>query len=240
MTSATSPSTLANLITALGAGEVAASVGGGVLAAATRAVGFVRSTVKPLHPAGETRSGVLRRQGSAEHTGVEWLDRTGVDDVLVRRSRAIGLSAPLPDIHGLAIRVPTGDGDVGDLLLASTGWGRLTRFLLTPGLSRGSRPLTTLLPYRTERGPLLVGARAAGIDSYVLAWTVGAGSWRIFGALELGDDLPDDLGDEHLSFDPVQHQIPGLEQYPTVVRLREPSYAGARATSARARAGARA
>ncbi|MFN8192422.1 MAG: hypothetical protein U0R78_18760 [Nocardioidaceae bacterium] len=229
----TSRSVAANLLTSLNAGEVAASVGGGALAVATRTLGLARAAVKPLHPEGETRLAVVRRHGSPEPTGVAWLDETGVDDVLVRQSRAVGIPAPLPDIHGVAIRVPTSDGAVGDLLLASTGWGRLTRFVLTAGPSAGTRPMTTLLPYRTDRGPLLIGARSSGPDAYVLAWTVGAGAWRIFGALELGERVSVEAGDARISFDPVQHRLPGLEQYPTVMRLREPAYAGARATSER-------
>jgi hypothetical protein len=52
--------------------------------------------------------------------------------VLVRQSRAVGLPPRVPDIFGLAVQVPTQDGRHVDLLLASTGVGRLTRFTLAP------------------------------------------------------------------------------------------------------------
>jgi hypothetical protein len=48
----------------------------------------------------------------------------------VRQSRAVGLPSPAPDIFGLAVRVPTEGGRHGDLLFATTGLGRITRFTL--------------------------------------------------------------------------------------------------------------
>lgn len=204
-----------------------ASVGGTLLAATTRAVAAVRPAAKPLHPRGEVTQGRVFRTGAVPATGVAWLDEPGVDDVLVRRSRAIGLPGSVPDIHGLAVRVPLPDGGYGDLLLASTGWGRLTRFLLTASRSPRDRPMTSLLPYRTGRGPLLLGARATGADSFELAVATPEGEWARFAELRIsarpGDD-PD------VSFDPVTNQVPGLEQYDAVERLREPSYQTARGT----------
>jgi hypothetical protein len=78
----------------------------------------------------------------------------------VRESRSVGLPEGLPDIHGLAVRVTNPDGTPGDLLLATTGWGRLTRFVLTVSRTTYGRPMTTLLPYRTDAGPVLLGARS--------------------------------------------------------------------------------
>ena len=145
------------------------AAGGAVLAAATRTVAAVRPAAKPLHPQGEVVQGRLFRRGVRPPTGVAWLDEGGEDDVLVRRSRAIGLPRSVPDIHGLAMRVPRPDGGHGDLLFATTGWGRLTRFLLTASRSPAGRPMTTLLPYETEQGALLLGARATGEESFELA-----------------------------------------------------------------------
>ncbi|MCW2762113.1 MAG: putative phosphodiesterase [Marmoricola sp.] len=142
---------------------------------------------------------------------------------MVRLSRAVGLPPPVPDIHGLALRVRTEHG-VGDLLLASTGWGRLSRFVLTLGRQPDSRPLTTLLPYRTEAGAVLLGAKAVGPRSYELSWAPYDGGWVAFATLELTDRPTD----EDISFDPVLNQVPGLSQYPTVVRLRERAYLRAR------------
>lgn len=207
-----------------------ASGGGAVLSAATGAMGAVRRAAKPLHPRGEVCAGRLLRHGGADGgtpTGVPWLDEPGQDDVLVRRSRAVGLPPGWPDVHGLAVRVPTGAASYADLLLASTGTGRVTRFLLTASRSPTRRPMTTLLPYRSPTGPRLLLARAVGDGSrWELAHAVGRGPWQPFGELRLGEEVADAL----VSFDPVQHRLPGLEQYPAVIRLREPAYARARST----------
>jgi hypothetical protein len=182
---------------------------------------------KPLHPAGRLVTGRLRRHGLTGRTGVTLLDEPGVEEVLVRESRAIGLPGRLPDIHGLAIRVTNPDGSPGDLLLASTGWGRLTRYVLTPSITTYGRPMTTLLPYRTPTGPLLLGARSVRPGLVRLSCARGSGPWRPFADLTVSDE---DAGDPTVSFDPVLNRVPGLEQYPAVVRLREPAYHVARGT----------
>lgn len=206
-----------------------ADVGGQVLRAATRTLAALRPSAKPLHPEGSVSRGVLRRYGGTERAGAEWLDEPGEDAVLVRRSRAIGLPAPAPDIFGLALRVPTSGGRHGDLLLASTGRGRLTRFTLTFGRTPGSRPFTTLLPYRTPAGPVLVSAVYRDGDVLELSWAARAGDWQPFAELRLSD-APVDAGDAPVSFDPVLNTLPGLDTYGWVRRLREPSYLTARRT----------
>jgi hypothetical protein len=210
----------------------AASVGGALLATATRATSAIRPAAKPLHPRGRVRQACLYRTGLEPMLGVEFLDAAGIDEVLVRESRAIGLPHALPDIHGLAIRVPNRDGTHGDLLFASTGWGRLSRFVLTASRSTYGRPMTTLLPYRTDAGPLLLGARAVGEHVIELSCSVGDGQWRRFADLRLSDQDADpaDLDENgDVTFDPVLHRLPGLDQYGWVERLREPSYDEARA-----------
>ena len=206
--------------------RAASSVGGAVLATATRGVASLRPARKPLHPDGEVVNGRIFRRGSDLPTGVPWLDEEGEDDVVVRRSRALGLPRTLPDVHGLAVRV--GDGG-GDLLFATTGLGRVTRFLLTASRHPRSRPLTTLLPYETDSGPLLLAAEGVGGGSYDLSWARPTGEWHLFGVLLLSTTRSDDA---EISFDPVRHQIPGLRQYPSVRRLRAPAYLRARRSRA--------
>lgn len=172
-------------------------------------------------------SGTLRRSGSSEATGITWLDQAGEALVQVRESRAIGLPAPAPDFFGLAIRVPTEDGSHGDLLFASTGLGLLTRYTLTVALSPHRRPMTTLLPYRTSAGPVLLSATFRSARTIELAWARGSGAWSVFGEVLL-DEAPDEAADGLVSFDPVTNTLPGLEVYDWVRRLREPSYATAR------------
>ena len=147
--------------------------------------------------------------------------------MLVRQSRAVGLPAPVPDIFGLALRVPTPDGRHGDLLFATTGLGRLTRFALTGSRSPYRRPLTTLLPYRTPVGGVLLAAVFHDERTLGLAWAVRTGTWHPFADLVLSRE-PDDGNDALVSFDPVTNTLPGLETYDWVRRLREPAYATAR------------
>ncbi|MFC4787228.1 hypothetical protein ACT8ZV_22315 [Nocardioides sp. MAHUQ-72] len=205
-----------------------ASAGGAVLATATRAVAAVRPARKPLHPAGEVVHGRIFRSGSPVRTGVAWLDEPGKDDVVVRRSRAIGLPRRWPDIHGLAVRVHTEEGD-GDILLATTGRGRVSRFVLTASRRPRGRPLTTLLPYDTDSGALLLGAVGVGAETYELSWARPAGEWQVFGVLRLSSRPG---ADPEISFDPVRHQLAGLRQFTAVRRLREPAYLRARRSRA--------
>ena len=207
-------------------GRAGASAAGKLLATATRSLAALRPAAKPLHPNGEIATGTLDRLGSAVPSGVPWLDAVGEDEVVVRLSRAIGLPRGVPDIHGMALRVPT-DGGAGDLLFASTGWGRLGRFVLTAGVGPQSRPMTTLLPYRTAQGPIVLGARSAGARTWQLSWSRPAGGWQPFAELHLGTEP---APDQSISFDPISRQLPGLDQYRWAVRLREPSYRTARAS----------
>ncbi|MDZ5622428.1 hypothetical protein SFC88_16410 [Nocardioides sp. HM23] len=221
--------------------EGAASAAGSVLAGASRAITWSRGSRKPLHPEGDVVTGRLVRTGGDEPAGVPWLDSPGDDEVLVRFSRAIGLPRALPDIHGIAVRIPVEDR-FADLLLASTGLGRFTRFVLTAGFDVGRRPLTTLLPYRGPYGPVLVAARAAAdpvdlsdpVDpalSFDLLWSRGLGEWVPFARLTVSDAAGPDPA---ISFDPVRNPLPGLEFYGWVQRLREPAYHAARDASGRA------
>jgi hypothetical protein len=208
------------------AARAASSAGGQVLSAATRVIA-VRPAAKPLHPRGSVVGGTLHRFGAEDNAGAAWLDQAGDDQVLVRQSRAVGLPAPGPDIFGLAIRVPTEGGRHGDLLFASTGLGRLTRFTLTPARSPYGRPMTTLLPYRAPVGAVLLSAVFHDEHKVALAWAIGAGAWHPFAELLLHED-PAGEADMRLSFDPVRNLLPGLETYEWVQRLREPAYISAR------------
>jgi hypothetical protein len=205
----------------------AARAVGAALAGATRALAAVRPAAKPLHPLGRLRTALLERHGCTPPTGVAWLDEAGVDEVVVRISRAVGLPDTLPDIHGLAVRVPVADGTAADLLLASTGSGRVGRFVLTASRAVEGRPMTTLLPYRTPSGPMLLRARSTAPEDFELAVAPPGGEWRPFALLRLG---PETQEQHRVSFDPVLNTLPGLEHYDWVRRLREPAYRVARRT----------
>jgi len=209
----------------------AGSVLSGVFAAAAR----VRPTRKPLHPRGEVLDGTIHRNGLEPGVGVRWIDEPGKDDVQVRLSRAMGLPSGWPDIFGLAIRVPTGPNSHGDVLLATTGRTVPGRFVLFPGRTPTARTYSTLIPYRTASGPLLLAAQPDREGTYALACVLPAGPWRTFGLLRLAANPTGDLGDVNdvgPSFDPVLNQIPGLAYYPWAARIREGSYRAARKSRA--------
>jgi hypothetical protein len=200
--------------------DVLARTAGGLLSSGTSVVGAVRSRTKPLHPEGQLRRATLTRMGGGALTGVPWLDDAGRDEALVRLSRGIGLPELLPDVQGLAVRLEL-DGAPADVLFATTGLGRLTRYLLTPTRKVVGRPLTTLMPYRSPRGPLLLAAVPESEQAFDLRWAGPVGPWTSFGRLELGEPLGDDT---RVSFDPVVNVVPGLSNYGWVERLREPAY----------------
>jgi hypothetical protein len=204
--------------------DVLARTVGGVLSSGAVALGAARDRTKPLHPDGRIRRASVTRVGGSARTGVPWLDEPGRDDALVRFSRGVGLPAALPDVRGLAIRVRPGETPA-DLLLASTGLGRVSRFLLAPTWRGTGHPVTTLLPYRSPRGALLLAARPESEQRLELMWAGPVGPWVPFGALELGESLGDDT---EVSFDPIVNVLPGLRQYDWVTRLREPAYRAAR------------
>lgn len=197
---------------------------GALLAAATRVVAALRPAAKPLHPRGTVwEAEITRADGHIVPTGVAWLDEPGhEEEVLVRVSAAVGLPHGWPDIQGLALRVPTESGPA-DLLLASTGAGRLTRFLLRPVRPSTWHLTTTLLPYRGPTGPIILAAAAAGPRDYVLMWSSLGGDWYSFGWLHLVR-----RAEQEPSFDPIRRPLPGLPNYAWVTRLREPAYRVAR------------
>jgi hypothetical protein len=204
----------------------AAGAGGQVLGAVFRVAGEIPHRDKPLHPRGRIVRAELRRHGLQPPSGVEFLDAVGTQDVLVRESRSVGLPPGLPDISGLALRVTEPDGTHADLLFATTGRGRVSRYVLTPSRTLYGRPMTTLLPYRSAAGRVLLGLREVRPGTLELACSVDGGDWRPFADLTISRTG----ADADVSFDPVLNVPPGLEQYDVVRRLREPAYRGARAS----------
>jgi len=168
------------------------------------------------------------RQGCGARTGVAWIDEPGGDRVVLRLSRATGLPKFLPDVFGLALRVPCEGGGHGDLLLATTGTGAVGRFILRP-TRRPGRPYGSLFPYRSQTGPLLLAVFPLCDDGtrFELACATLRGAWSRFGVLEVRSDWDDAL-DAPLSFDPVLNQVSGLPSYRWAAQLRRFSYAASR------------
>jgi hypothetical protein len=202
---------------------------GRVLGGVFFVVGVLRTRrKKALHPVGGVRKGVVRRRGCRTRTGVAWIDQSGTDRVLVRLSRATGFPGFLPDIGGLALKVPIGADRQADLLLASAGAGPVGRFVVRP-TRRVGRTYGSVMPYRSLLGPLLLAAFPLAEDGtrFELACSGLRGAWSPFAELEVTSDW-DDAPDPALTFDPVLNQVPGLPSYAWAAQLRRFAYAGSR------------
>lgn len=193
------------------------------------AIGALRRD-RPLHPRGAAVRGTLEIDGGPLLDGLTYRG-----PAVVRVSRSAGLAPALPDVQGLAVTW-TQDGRRADLLLASTGTGRLGRFVLIPRRSPFAGPLGSLMPFRARGGPvLLAAAPLAGsrgdtdddaglrVDVLLLA-APAAGSWRPCGRL-VADDPVDDTD---LRFDPVGRCPSPLRAYGWAAALRVPAYAAGR------------
>ncbi|MGC0236802.1 hypothetical protein [Arthrobacter sp. SD76] len=157
---------------ARGLGGAVTDVAGQSFAGLFRLLKVVRPD-RPIHPKGLGLTGELARTGNPiEPSGLDWLDSPGTDTVEARFSRSVGLPQALPDILGLAVRAsPSAGGEPGgfpgsgsaDLLFASTGWRLPGRFLLQPRLDVDGATMTTLMPYRGRKGPVLLGLRTISL-----------------------------------------------------------------------------
>ncbi|MGY1590494.1 phosphodiesterase [Geodermatophilus sp. SYSU D00708] len=199
---------------------------------------------KPMHPRGVVADAVLERADGPAAWGVPWLGARAEDAVTVRLSRSVGLPAPLPDVLGLALRLP-GEEHPVDLLLSSSGRGRLTRRLTIPCWDAAT-VYSSIMGYRSDAGTLLLAALpapgtgplpstpgplgvavAAGRAVFTLAAARGGGEWHPFGRLRLL--APGDPLDPDVRFDAVRNPPPGLVPDGPMARFRAPAYAAARA-----------
>lgn len=151
-----------------------------------------------------------------------------------KRSRAAALLAICWLTEALPRGVGIGDADSarrgchGNLLLATTGAGGLSRFILRPARHRGA-VYSCLIPYHTLTGPLLLAALPTDDDGsqFELVCARLRGAWSSFGWLRI---LPaSDRGqDAPVSFDPVLNVVPGLDSYTWTAELRRFAYAASR------------
>ncbi|WP_258062393.1 hypothetical protein [Arthrobacter sp. B0490] len=201
---------------------------------------------RPIHSRGLRLDGsvVVHRHGLS--SGISWIDRPDEGPATARLSRSAGTPDGLPDVVGLAVRFHHPESGpapstFSDILLSSTGWAFPGRFVLVPRLSVSRAPLSTMMPYRGESGPVLLGARTlrpTGLPSSLRGfartlgdapWQLGLyfatprGRWQHFGTLTLRLDPTGEEKD--LRFDAVLHPLAGAGTYEWARRVREPSYA---------------
>lgn len=205
---------------------------------------------RPIHTEGVGLEGTLTRTGGG-NSGIRWIDEPGQDPVRARFSRSFGLPHGWPDILGLALRVPVpvradaeGSEGCADVLLATAGAGRLSRFVPTVHRHVPDGAFASFMPYRGAHGPVLVAAHpepraeplparpdrfrdAVAARPWVLGlhWATPLGPWHRFGTAELRAGAPFGPAER---FDPLLNVPAGAGNYAWTHRLREPSYALAR------------
>ncbi|MEU8577541.1 phosphodiesterase [Streptomyces asoensis] len=204
-----------------------------------------------LHPRGLTCTAALEViDDGGGPWGAPWLDVPGVYTATVRFSRAAGLPDAVPDGLGLALRVERADGHgvLLDLLLTTSGRGRLTRHLPRPRTDALGGPYSSLLayriggrqrlvaafPHRTRQTPVpaapggLRDALAAGPLVFELCAETSGRTWRPFAVLTVDAalSLP---ADETLDFDPYGHSAHGFRPGGALAAIRSAAYRGSRA-----------
>ena len=169
--------------------------------ASALALGTAVRGARVFHPRGQASSGTVVTDGGGGW-GARLLDEAGRHDVVVRVSRGAGLPEPLPDVVGLAVRLPglgRGGGAL-DLLVNTSGGPPGLRHLFLPAPL--GRTYSSVLPYRTGSGrTVMLGARSDG-DGWELLAAPLTGGWTRWGRLTLGAALPD-AESEELRFRPT-------------------------------------
>ncbi|MEV0680768.1 hypothetical protein AB0I60_30070 [Actinosynnema sp. NPDC050436] len=164
-----------------------------------------------------------------------------------RMSKGVGTAGALPDVLGLAVRVPRGEGFDGpwDLALSSSGGNRVTRALPLPARHWAAPRYGSIMPYwwrgrlrwlsavAEPDAPVVAGSLRDLVDllrTRPLAFTLSASSagtgWRDIARLSVHRAIAPPEG---ISFDPVLNTPPGLDVAPAFLsRLRESAYEGSR------------
>ncbi|GAA4512593.1 hypothetical protein [Nonomuraea ferruginea] len=187
-----------------------------------------------LHPRGRLLAGTLEVTG-AGGLGVPVLDERGQYEVIARLSKGGSLPGRLPDVLGLAVRLP---GPV-DLLLSTCG---AAPWLLRPRAGFTAGPYSSVVPYGSDAGPVWLVAVPEGEDVPADPALLPAALRRgplLFHLLAARRDTParplatlrvratlSERAD--LSFDPVRHGHPSLRIEGSLARLRRGAYQGSR------------
>ena len=200
---------------------------------------------KIAHPAGSVYEAVLRVDGGAHvPSGAALLATPAEHRAVVRFSRSLGLPPPLPDLFGIAIRLPEvhGQGRHQDFLIVTSVDAPLLHHIFIPVADPQQAPYSCSLPYRAGDERILVGvqpvsgspripgrtadeklerAAATGNLRFALSIAPLAGRFAPVGELQIGQRLPDDLN--AIRFNPW-NTGGGLEPAGALNRLRAYAY----------------
>jgi hypothetical protein len=161
----------------------------------------------------------------------------GVFGGVARMSRSVGLPPPMPDVHGLAVRLPDfhGPGLAQDVLLSTSGARGVLRRVLLPTRDPLRRVYSSVLPFEIRGRRCLLGARAIwpappeaspgapGLQFELMHAERGE-PWRAIGVVTLGEELSEAAA-EALRFHPWQTSD-GIRPAGLVNRIRLAAYPG--------------
>lgn len=221
---------------ARGAGTALVGVGGVAFGIGFGALGKVRQN-RPIHSVGTVVPGTLRITAPGS-VGSALFDTEGQSALIARSSRSASWPANLPDIMGLALRIPGGgpEGADADLLFASTGTGRFTRYVLQLRKRASAGPLTTMLPLNGPEGNIVFRLDPESPGHFRLSYSRNSGPWRAVGGILLEEpgeptqrsNTPGGADDPQLRFRPVAQPPTGLSTPRWLRAVRAPSYGIAR------------
>nr|WP_055502616.1 hypothetical protein [Nonomuraea pusilla] len=173
---------------------------------------------RALHPRGMLLAGTIQIENPV-------LGERGEHEVLARLSKGLSVPGRLPDVLGLAVRLPDGV----DLLLSTGLFGRVP----FPRRSFTSGPYSSLTSYRCgarvrplvarPEGPWAPADPALLPRALPLVFHLWTGT-RYLARLLLREALPG----RDLTFDPVLNSRPDLHPVGRLQRLRRDVYAGSR------------
>jgi hypothetical protein len=158
---------------------------------AIRGASLVRGE-RVIHAKGEAFTGELTLLPDAPALNVPLVRGPRTRPVLVRFSRGAGLPDPLPDVLGIAVRIPDADGagHPQDLMLSTGGGSPLLRRMLVPRRDYRTATYTSLISYDVGGRDLVIGALPR-TGAFLLATAEGSGAWTAFARLTVGEKLPE-------------------------------------------------
>ncbi|MDT5324454.1 MAG: hypothetical protein QOF25_1606 [Mycobacterium sp.] len=192
-----------------------------------------------FHPAGVLANGSIERIAPPGY-GLPVESST----IVGRLSKGVGLPGCLPDIVGLAWRMPpqASAPTPWDVLLASAGAGVVARYLLRPVTSWSGVVLSSLMPLRYQGQNWWISARITadiedwGISLASIARQIASGGvqvsieqacgstgdFRALACLTLREVLP---AGADIAFDPTIHSAPEVKPFPGwLTGLRRDAY----------------